>query len=60
MLKITNGNKGNAAILVDGGIHGSEWASVISALYFIDSVVNNYTKQPEYFKKFDWYDSYSF
>uniref|UniRef100_A0A2A4JFG8 Peptidase M14 domain-containing protein n=1 Tax=Heliothis virescens TaxID=7102 RepID=A0A2A4JFG8_HELVI len=54
-LKISNGKPYNVAILVDGGTHGREWTSVISALYFIDSLVKNYDKQPEYMKKRDWH-----
>ncbi|XP_047027952.1 metallocarboxypeptidase A-like protein MCYG_01475 [Helicoverpa zea] len=54
-LKISNGKRYNVAILVDGGTHGREWTSVISALYFIDSLVKNYDKQPEYMKKRDWH-----
>ncbi|KAJ8720778.1 hypothetical protein PYW08_006243 [Mythimna loreyi] len=55
MLKITNGDANNKAILVDSGTHGREWTSVISTLYFIDSIVRKFYQQPKYITTKDWY-----
>ncbi|KAJ8728819.1 hypothetical protein PYW07_006515 [Mythimna separata] len=55
MLKITNGASNNKAILVDSGTHGREWTSVISTLYFIDSIVPKFYQQPAYVTTKDWY-----
>ncbi|CAH0664146.1 unnamed protein product [Spodoptera exigua] len=55
VLKISTMNPTNKAILIESGIHGSEWTAVISSLYFIDSIVRNFDQQPSYVKERDWH-----
>ncbi|KAL0829764.1 hypothetical protein ABMA28_003251 [Loxostege sticticalis] len=55
MLKLSNGNPSNEAFLVEAGLHGREWAAVLSVLYFIEHIAWNFTKQPDYIKNKDWY-----
>ncbi|XP_050551710.1 zinc carboxypeptidase-like [Spodoptera frugiperda] len=55
VLKISTMNPTNKAILIDSGIHGCEWTSVVSTLYFIDSIVHSFYKQPSYIKDRDWH-----
>ncbi|XP_072945721.1 carboxypeptidase A1-like [Epargyreus clarus] len=55
MIKLSNGNPSNPAILIDGGMHAREWTSVVSVLYFIDAIARNYSKQPPFITNNDWY-----
>ncbi|XP_026724816.1 zinc carboxypeptidase A 1-like [Trichoplusia ni] len=55
MLKISNERPGNHAILIEAGMHGNEWTTVLSALYFIDSIIPDYKRLSAYLKNRDWY-----
>ncbi|KAJ0172691.1 hypothetical protein K1T71_011830 [Dendrolimus kikuchii] len=43
------------AILIDGGMHGREWTSVFSVLYFLESIAWNFTSQPEFIRNKMWF-----
>lgn len=55
MLKISNERPGNHAILIEAGMHGNEWTTVLSALYFIDAIIPEYKRLSAYLKNRDWY-----
>lgn len=55
MLKISNGNAGNAGIWLDGSIHPREWVSVSVVTYIANYIVKQYYSLPEYATDKDWY-----
>ncbi|XP_031621115.1 carboxypeptidase B-like [Contarinia nasturtii] len=55
VLKISNGNSGNKAIWIDGGIHAREWISPASVTYIVNDLVENWNNQPAYIQNVNWY-----
>ncbi|XP_055299541.1 carboxypeptidase B-like [Sitodiplosis mosellana] len=55
VLKISNGNSGNKAIWIDGGIHAREWISPASVTYIVNELVENWESQPDHIKNVNWY-----
>ncbi|XP_055299554.1 carboxypeptidase B-like [Sitodiplosis mosellana] len=55
VLKISNGNSGNKAIWIDGGIHAREWVSPASVTYIGNDLVENWESQPDHIKNVNWY-----
>lgn len=55
MNRISNKNPKNKAIWIDGGIHAREWVSPASVTYFINNLLTNWDKQPDYIKNVNWY-----
>lgn len=53
--RISNGNSGNKAIWIDGGIHAREWISPASVTYVVNDLVENWDNQPDYIKNVNWY-----
>lgn len=53
--RISNGNKTNKAIWIDGGIHAREWISPASVTYFVNDLVGNWKNQSEFMQSIDWY-----
>ncbi|OAD60349.1 Carboxypeptidase B, partial [Eufriesea mexicana] len=51
LLKLSTGEK-KRAIFIDGGIHAREWIAPVTALYFIDQIVEN---NEELLRLTDWY-----
>jgi len=41
------GHNDKRAVYIDGGIHAREWASIHTAMYFIDQLVGNYGRDQE-------------
>lgn len=55
VLRISNGNAGNKAIWMDGGIHAREWISPATVTYLINEFVESYDDQPAHIQNVDWY-----
>lgn len=53
--RISNGNAGNKAIWIDGGIHAREWISSASVTYIVNDLVEKWDSQPAHIKKVNWY-----
>lgn len=54
MVKISNGNPQNKAILLTSGMHAREWIAVTSALYVLDNIVSKFDQLPRYMKNKAW------
>ncbi|XP_047032331.1 carboxypeptidase B-like [Helicoverpa zea] len=54
MINITNGNPNNQIILITGGQHAREWASVTSALYVLHNIITKFDKQKSYVRNKNW------
>lgn len=54
MIKISNGNPQNKAVLITSGMHAREWVAITSALYVLDKVVSKFDHLPIYMKTIDW------
>ncbi|CAH2984176.1 unnamed protein product [Chilo suppressalis] len=55
MMKVSNGNPSNKAIILNAGSHAREWIAITSALVILREIVTNYDEQPSYMKDKDWY-----
>jgi murein tripeptide amidase MpaA len=55
VLKISNGNPGNKAIWMDGGIHAREWISPATVTFIINQFVSNFESEPAAVQNTDWY-----
>ncbi|XP_053611116.1 uncharacterized protein LOC128675620 [Plodia interpunctella] len=55
MLKVSNGNKDNSGVWMDGAIHAREWISAAVVTYIADRLVRNYNEQPEAVTNKDWF-----
>lgn len=55
VLKISNGQAGNKAVWIDGGIHAREWISPATVTYIINQFVENYDTESEDVRNLDWY-----
>ncbi|KAF5296619.1 hypothetical protein FQA39_LY12447 [Lamprigera yunnana] len=55
VLKISNGNAGNKAVWVDGGIHAREWISPATVTFIINDFVENWHNQPNAIRNIDWH-----
>ncbi|KAF5296418.1 hypothetical protein FQR65_LT01405 [Abscondita terminalis] len=55
VLKISNGNPGNKAVWIDGGIHAREWISPATVTYIINELVENWEKEPKAVHNIDWH-----
>ncbi|KAM3965859.1 carboxypeptidase B-like [Aphomia sociella] len=55
MLKISNGNKDNAGVWLDGSIHSREWISTAVVTYIADQLVKTYHEQPDSITNKDWF-----
>lgn len=55
VLKVSNGNSGNKAIWIDGGMHAREWISPASVTYIIDQIIEGYEQESNDIKNVDWY-----
>nr|XP_015837881.1 PREDICTED: carboxypeptidase B [Tribolium castaneum] len=55
LLKISNGNPGNKAIWMDGGIHAREWISPATVTFIINQFVSNFESEPSAVQNIDWY-----
>lgn len=53
--RVSNGNAGNKAIWIDGGIHAREWVSPASVTYTLNDLVSNWSEHPEYIRNITWY-----
>ncbi|XP_075982527.1 zinc carboxypeptidase A 1-like isoform X2 [Anticarsia gemmatalis] len=42
-------------ILIDGGTVGRDHSSVVAVLFFLESIVHNFTQQPFHIQNKDWY-----
>ncbi|KAJ8951569.1 hypothetical protein NQ318_020446 [Aromia moschata] len=55
LVKISNGNPGNKAIWVDGGIHAREWITPATVTYIINYLTLKFESEPDYVQNIDWY-----
>nr|XP_023027547.1 carboxypeptidase B-like [Leptinotarsa decemlineata] len=55
VLKISNGNRSNKAVWIDGGIHAREWITSAVVTYIINHVVLNFENEPQYMQNVDWF-----
>lgn len=55
VLKISNGNPGNKAVWVDGGIHAREWITPATVTFIINHMVLNFDSEPHALQNLDWY-----
>lgn len=55
VLRISNGDPGNSAIWIDGGIHAREWISPAVVTYIIDQFTDDWENQAAYVRSIDWY-----
>ncbi|XP_049875904.1 carboxypeptidase A1-like [Pectinophora gossypiella] len=55
MMKISNGNCGNAGVWIDGAIHPREWVSTAVVTFLIDRLVRTFHEQPDCITNKDWY-----
>lgn len=55
VLRISNGNAGNSAIWIDGGIHAREWISPAAVTFLIDQFAEDWENQPAFVQSVDWY-----
>ncbi|XP_044759435.1 carboxypeptidase B-like isoform X2 [Coccinella septempunctata] len=54
LLKISNGNQGNKAVWIDGGVHAREWISPATVTFIINQIVLSYDNDP-LLEGVDWY-----
>lgn len=57
LLKISNGNPGNKAIWVDGGIHAREWITPATVTFIMNHFVSNFESESNAVQNIDWYFS---
>ncbi|KAF2896191.1 hypothetical protein ILUMI_09987, partial [Ignelater luminosus] len=55
VLKISNGNPGNKAVWVDGGIHAREWISPATVTHIINYLVENLNREDGALQNIDWH-----
>lgn len=55
IVRISNNQRGNKAIWIDGGIHAREWISPASATFVINELIEEWEDKPEYIRRIDWY-----
>ncbi|XP_030760511.1 carboxypeptidase B-like [Sitophilus oryzae] len=55
LLKISNGQSGNKAVWIDGGIHAREWITPATVTFIINNFVSNWENEPKYVQNIDWY-----
>ncbi|KAI4456604.1 protease family m14 carboxypeptidase ab [Holotrichia oblita] len=55
VLRISNGNSGNKAVWVDGGMHAREWITPASVSYIINHMAHNYDSETHAIRSLDWY-----
>ncbi|XP_031764689.2 uncharacterized protein LOC113518740 [Galleria mellonella] len=55
MLKVSNGNKDNIGVWLDGSIHPREWITTAVVTYIADRLVRTYQDQPDSVTNKDWY-----
>ncbi|XP_045476413.1 carboxypeptidase B-like isoform X2 [Harmonia axyridis] len=54
LLRISNGNQGNKAVWIDGGVHAREWISPATVTFIINQIVLSYDNDP-LLESTDWY-----
>lgn len=52
---VSNGEPGNKAIWVDGGIHAREWASPAAVTFTLNHIVENWDSLPKFVTNKEWY-----
>ena len=55
VLKLSSGGEGKAGVLMEGGIHASEWLGPASALYTIDQLTAYTALNQEMLDIADWF-----
>ncbi|XP_060521682.1 carboxypeptidase B-like [Cylas formicarius] len=55
VIKISNGQTGNKAIWVDGGIHAREWITPATVTFIVNHLMANYENEPKSIQNVDWY-----
>ncbi|XP_045500690.1 carboxypeptidase B-like isoform X1 [Colias croceus] len=55
LLKISNGNKGNMGVWIDGTIHPREWITTAVVTYIANQIVRNFHEYSESVTSKDWY-----
>lgn len=51
--KMKTENEMKSIVLIDGGIHGREWISVMSAMYCINQLIENFRRNTHLLRKLD-------
>lgn len=55
LIKISNGNPGNKAIWIDGGIHAREWISPATVTFLIEYLIQNFETEAKAINSVDWH-----
>ncbi|XP_038222553.1 zinc carboxypeptidase A 1-like isoform X2 [Zerene cesonia] len=55
VLRISNGQKTNKAVFIDGGIHAREWISPATVTFLINQIAENFDEESDEIKNIDWY-----
>ncbi|CAG4952401.1 unnamed protein product [Colias eurytheme] len=55
ILRISNGQRTNKAVFIDGGIHAREWISPATVTYLINQIAENFDEESDEIRNIDWY-----